>query len=220
MRRHTILSVVSGSRAYGLDVAGSDTDRRGVFAAPTALYWRFDKPPTHADGPREEEFSWEVERFCELALGANPTVLECLWSPIVEKITPDGEELLAIRDAFVSRHAHRTFLAYAEAQFRRLRGFTSARDRKHAMHLLRLLLSGTHLLEHGEPLVRVGEHRDRLNAVRHGETPWEEVLAWRAELTAGLDRRLAGSPLPEEPDRDRVERFLIALRRRRVDVEL
>src|SRR5882672_10373778 len=78
---HTILSVVVGSRAYGLATAASDTDRRGVFVAPTPLFWRFEKPPTHLDGPAPEQFSWEFERFCALALAANPTVLECLWSP-------------------------------------------------------------------------------------------------------------------------------------------
>ncbi|MET0417325.1 MAG: nucleotidyltransferase domain-containing protein, partial [Actinoplanes sp.] len=46
---HTILAVVVGSRAYGLATPGSDHDRRGVFAAPTAAFWRLDKPPTHRD---------------------------------------------------------------------------------------------------------------------------------------------------------------------------
>ncbi|MEW9550887.1 nucleotidyltransferase domain-containing protein [Nonomuraea sp. NPDC050783] len=92
-----ILSVVMGSRAYGLDTGASDTDRRGVFAAPTAAFWRLDKPPTHRDGPLPEQFSWEVERFCRLALEADPTVLECLWSPLVEVATPAGLRLRELR---------------------------------------------------------------------------------------------------------------------------
>jgi predicted nucleotidyltransferase len=51
---HTILSVVVGSRAYGLDGPSSDHDRRGVFVAPTPLFWHLDKPPTHLDGPLPE----------------------------------------------------------------------------------------------------------------------------------------------------------------------
>src|SRR4051794_29103768 len=93
----TVLSVVTGSRAYGLDDERSDVDRRGVFVPPTPLFWRLDKPPTHVDGPMPEQFSWEIERFCVLAMRANPTVLECLWSPIVEHVTPVGDDLLAIR---------------------------------------------------------------------------------------------------------------------------
>src|SRR3954454_14609568 len=39
VREHTILAVVVGSRAYGLDSPGSDHDRRGVYAAPTRSFW-------------------------------------------------------------------------------------------------------------------------------------------------------------------------------------
>lgn len=205
-----VLSVVVGSRAYGLDTASSDVDRRGVFVAPTRDFWRLDKPPTHRDGPLPEQFSWEVERFCVLALEANPTVLECLWSPIVERVTPEGERLRALRPAFLSRRAHRSFAGYADAQFRRL---DPARPRwKQAMHMIRLLLSGLSLVEHGEPLLEVGGHRDRLLAVRRGELTWAEVDAWRAELATRLSGALPGSVLPEEPGRAAVEEFLMEVR--------
>ncbi|WP_230421387.1 nucleotidyltransferase domain-containing protein [Actinomadura soli] len=220
VRDHTILSVVTGSRAYGLATDGSDVDRRGVYAAPAPLFWRFTKPPTHLDGPLPEQFSWELERFCELALDANPTVLECLWSPLVEKVTPEGEELLAVRRAFLSRRVHRTFLRYAQAQFRKLEGDLrngGAPRWKHVMHMLRLLVSGAHLVRHGEPRVDVGDLRDRLLAVRRGEVGWDEIEAWRAALTADLDAAADRSPLPPEPDRAAVEDLLISIRRRSVD---
>ena len=68
VRDHTIYSCVMGSRAFGLATDDSDTDRRGVFLAPTALFWRFEKPPTHLEGPAEEQFSWEriAERTLEV----------------------------------------------------------------------------------------------------------------------------------------------------------
>ncbi|WP_336216710.1 nucleotidyltransferase domain-containing protein [Nonomuraea sp. LPB2021202275-12-8] len=204
-----ILSVVVGSRAYGLDTGASDTDRRGVFVPPTEDFWRLDKPPTHRDGPLPEQFSWEVERFCRLALEANPTVLECLWSPIVEVTTPAGQRLRELRGAFLSWRAHQTFAGYADAQFRRLD--PAAPKWKQAMHMVRLLLSGLHLVRHGDPLIQVGPHRDRLLAIRRGEMPWERVDAWRAELAAEL--AAADSVLPEEPDRRAVEEFLIDVRR-------
>lgn len=94
VRDHTVYQCVMGSRAFGLATEASDTDRRGVYLAPTPLFWRFEKPPTHVEGPRDEEFSWELERFCELALRANPNILECLHSPLVERLSPVGEELL------------------------------------------------------------------------------------------------------------------------------
>ncbi|GAA1021134.1 nucleotidyltransferase [Acrocarpospora pleiomorpha] len=206
---HTVLSVVVGSRAYGLEVAESDTDRRGVYAAPAALFWRLDKPPTHLDGPLPEQFSWEIERFLTLALACNPTVLECLWSPIVERITPIGTELLALRRAFLSQRARQTFLEYAGAQFKRLN--PESPKWKQAMHMIRLLISGRHLVRHGEPLVHMGEYRDRLLAVRRGEVAWSELSAWRDELTADLGAN--AGVLPEHPDRAAVEEFLVAVRK-------
>lgn len=206
---HTVLSVVTGSRAYGLQTAGSDTDRRGVFAVPAARFWLLDKPPTHLEGPRPEQFSWELERFCVLALQANPTVLECLWSPIVELVTPIGEELLAIRRGFVSARARQTFVEYADSQFRRLD--PAAPNWKQAMHMIRLLLSGRRLLRYGEPMVEVGEHRDRLLAVRRGEVPFAEVTRWREELAAELER--LPDALPERPDRAAVEQLLVSARK-------
>ncbi|GAA5065681.1 hypothetical protein HNP84_001290 [Thermocatellispora tengchongensis] len=211
IEKWSVLRVVVGSRAYGLETGASDTDRRGVFVPPTELLWRLDKPPTHIEGPLPEQFSWEVERFCRLALGANPTVLECLWSPMVEQAEPAGRELLAIRRAFLSARAHETFCGYADAQFRRL---DPERPKwKQAMHMIRLLLSGLRLVTEGEPMVRVGGHRDRLLALRRGEIPWAEAVAWREELTRRIHAAIPGSPLPERPDRDRVDAFLLDARR-------
>jgi predicted nucleotidyltransferase len=204
-----ILSVVVGSRAYGLETGDSDTDRRGVFVAPTEEFWRLTKPVTHRDGPLPEQFSWEVERFCGLALDANPTVLECLWSPLTEVLTPEGERLRDLRGAFLSQRAHQTFIGYADAQFRRLD--PAVPKWKQAMHMIRLLLSGLHLVRHGEPLVQMGAYRDRLLAIKRGEVAWAEVAAWRAELTTDLAE--APSVLPEAPDRESVEKYLMAVRR-------
>ncbi|MBB5780919.1 nucleotidyltransferase domain-containing protein [Nonomuraea jabiensis] len=204
-----ILTVVMGSRAYGLETEASDTDRRGVFVAPTAAFWRLEKPATHRDGPLPEQFSWEVERFCVLALEANPTALECLWSPMVEAITPAGRRLRELRRAFLSERARQSFAGYADSQFRRLD--PDAPKWKQAMHMIRLLLSGLHLIRHGEPLVQVGPYRDRLLAIRRGEVPWAAVDAWRAELAAEVDT--AGSVLPGRPDRERVEEFLVGVRK-------
>ncbi len=120
VERHTILAVVVGSRACGLAGPGTDHDRRGVYAAPTRLFWTLDKPPTHLDGPQPEQFSWELERFCTLALQANPTVLEVLWSPLIESVDPDGEALLSARRAFLSRKVASTYGEYARDQLKKV----------------------------------------------------------------------------------------------------
>src|SRR5690606_8548544 len=157
---------------------GSDTDRRGLFLAPTALFWRFEKPPTHVEGPAEEQFSWELERFCELALRANPNILECLHSPLVEHADATGRELLSLRGAFLSRKVHETFTRYAHGQRRKLEAHLRAHGAprwKHAMHLLRLLATARDLLRTGTLTIDVGEQRESLLAVKRGEVPWPQV---------------------------------------------
>jgi predicted nucleotidyltransferase len=212
---NTILGVVVGSRAYGLSGPGSDHDRRGVFAAPTRAFWHLDKPPTHLDGPRDEEFSWEIERFCTLALQANPTVLEVLWSPLIERITPDGEDLLATRRAFLSRRVAETYGSYARDQLTRVaarRDRTGQTNHKQAMHMLRLLLAGAHVLRTGEILLDVTGLRDRLLAVKRGDVSWPDVTAWAADLQQDLAAAAAATALPAEPDRRAVDSLLVRVR--------
>ncbi|MFG2880006.1 DNA polymerase beta superfamily protein [Streptomyces sp. NPDC048337] len=216
VRDHTVYRCVMGSRAFGLATEASDTDRRGVYLAPTPLFWRFEKPPTHVEGPRDEEFSWELERFCELALRANPNILECLHSPLVEHVTPVGEELLSLREAFLSRRAHTSFSRYADSQRGKL--LADVRNHgaprwKHAMHLLRLLLSCRDLLRTGRLVLDAGPHRDRLLAVRRGEIGWDEVDTWMSRLVAETETALAATPLPADPDLARVQDFLVRARR-------
>ncbi|MFF4044249.1 DNA polymerase beta superfamily protein [Streptomyces sp. NPDC001816] len=216
VRDHTIYACVMGSRAFGLATDTSDTDRRGVFLAPTPLFWRFEKPPTHVEGPDEEQFSWELERFCELALRGNPNILECLHSPLVEHVDDTGRELLALRGAFLSRRAHDTFTRYALGQRRKLDAdvrTTGAPRWKHAMHLLRLLMSARDLLRTGELRLDVGGLRDPLLAVKRGEVPWTRVEAWMVRLADETEQALHRTPLPPEPDHARVADFLYRVRR-------
>ncbi|MEV7193236.1 nucleotidyltransferase domain-containing protein [Streptomyces sp. NPDC093510] len=216
VRHHTVYSCVMGSRAFGLATDGSDTDRRGIFLAPTPLFWRFEKPPTHVDGPADEQFSWELERFCELALRANPNVLECLHSPLVEHVTDTGRELLALRGAFLSCQAHDTFARYALGQRKKLDADVRTQGAprwKHAMHLLRLLMSCGDLLRTGELTIDVGDQRERLLAVKRGEMSWPEVESWMNRLAAEAEAAAEHSPLPPEPDRERIADFLFRTRR-------
>jgi len=216
VRDHTIYACVLGSRAFGLATDASDTDRRGVFLAPTDLFWRFEKPPTHVEGPGEERFSWELERFCELALRGNPNILECLHSPLVEQVDDTGRELLSLRGAFLSRGAYDTFTRYALGQRKKLDAdvrTTGAPRWKHAMHLLRLMTSCRDLLRTGELRIDVGDQRGPLLAVKRGEVPWAAVESWMARLAAEAEAALRHTPLPAEPDRARVADFLFRVRR-------
>ncbi|WP_199573284.1 DNA polymerase beta superfamily protein [Streptomyces murinus] len=216
VRDHTIYACVMGSRAFGLATDASDTDRRGVYLAPTALFWRFEKPPAHVEGPGEEQFSWELERFCGLALRGNPNILECLHSPLVEHLDDTGRELLSLRGAFLSVQVYDTFTRYALGQRKKLDAdvrTTGAPRWKHAMHLLRLLASCRDLLRTGELHLDVGDRREPLLAVKRGEVPWTAVESWMTRLATETETALHRTSLPPEPDHARVADFLFRARR-------
>jgi hypothetical protein len=109
-----------------------------------------------------------------------------------------------------------TFNGYAMSQFKKLEQDLRNRGElrwKHAMHLLRLLLTGAATLRDGRLPVRVVPHRERLLAVKRGEVPWTDVDAWRKELHQDFERALAETKLPERPDYEAANRLLIRARR-------
>ena len=215
-----ILRVVTGSRAQGLAGPDSDTDRRGVFLPTADAHWSLAGLPHTITDDDAEESAWELERVVRLALKANPTVLEALFSPLVGHATPLGRELLDLRPAFLSKRLHATCGNYSDAQFRllvRRRKLGKPVNFKHAAHLVRLLAVGTAALRGEGFPVDAGEDRDWLLAVKRGERTLEEVNAVRAERRAAFDAAHAGSPLPDDPDEPAADRFVIRARRLAAD---
>ena len=213
---YVIYSCVVGSRAYGLDEDASDVDRRGIYLPPAEMHWSLYGVPEQLENKSTEECYWELQKFLTLALKANPNVLECLYTPLVERATPLARELLEMRSAFLSKLIYQTYNGYVLSQFKKLEQDLRNRGQvrwKHAMHLVRLLLEGIGVLRSGFLPVRVDEHRERLLAIRRGEAPWEEVNAWRLSLHTDFDAAYASTRLPERPDYERVNAFLIHARR-------
>jgi len=248
-----IYRCVTGSQAYGLETEESDTDRRGMYLAPAELQWSLFGSPEQFEDNAAQTCYWELQKFLVMALRANPNILECLYSPLVEKATPLAKELLSIRQGFLSQMIFQTFNGYALSQFKKIEqdirnqptreaqrkakadAPKSVEDKgglakrsvsvshgsegirwKHAMHLLRLLITGAATLREGRVPVRVETHRTRLLAVKRAELPWPEVDAWRRELHCDFERALAETKLPERPDYEKANEFLIRARRQQV----
>ena len=213
-----IYRCIVGSRAYGLANEASDEDIRGIYQAPAERLWSLYKPPpqveTLQDG--EDVVLWELERFLELALKANPNVLEVLWSPMVVEANETAEELRGLRRAFLSKHLYKTYSGYVLSQFRRMENSmkrTGTFKAKHAMHLIRLLLSGLHVMSTRELLIDVGEHREELLRIRTGEVAFEEIKRRAMEIDGEFQMAFEATELPEQPDFERVNDFLIRARR-------
>lgn len=218
-----IFRCIIGSRAYGLDDEESDTDYRGIFLPQAGLQWSLYGVPEQIECHQTQEHYWELQRFLVLALKANPNVLECLYTPLVEKATPIAEELLAIRSVFLSRLVYQTYNGYVMSQFKKMQADIRNHGQvkwKHVMHLIRLLISGIAVLRNGFVPVRVEEHREQLLAVKRGELPWQETEKWRLSLHTEFDRALSVSKLPERPDYEQANALLVKARRAALSEEL
>jgi hypothetical protein len=216
LERYIIYRCVVGSRAYGLDDDASDTDRRGIYLPPADLHWSLNGVPEQLEDDVTRDTYWELQKFLMLALKANPNVLECLATPLIEHTTPLADELRAMQDAFVSKLIYQTYNGYVLSQFKKLETdlrTKGAIKQKHAMHLIRLLLAGASALREGVIPLRVGEQRERLLAIKRGELRWEEVNAWRLELHRAFDAAFTATRLPARPDYARVNAFLLRARR-------
>ena len=217
-RQHIIYRCQVGSRAFGLSTEDSDDDYRGIFLPPARCHWSLKKIPEQIesnDGQDDEVF-WELEKFLKLALKANPNILETLWTPVVLESTPIADRLREIREAFLSKHLYKTYSGYVLSQFRRMKNSYEKKGTyktKHAMHLLRLLHSGIGALNEGGIMIDVSSHRDHLLRVRSGQFSFDEVRQQALALDREFQVAFESTSLPEQPNFELVDRFLIEARR-------
>lgn len=212
---HIIYRCIVGSRAYGLETEASDTDIRGIYLAPPELNWSLYGAPEQFEDNEQQACYWELQKFLTMALKANPNILECLYSPLVEKASPIAEELLAVREKFLSQMVFQTFNGYALSQFKKIEQDLRNQGQvrwKHAMHLLRLLMTGAAILREGRVPVQVRKARDELLAVKRGELTWEQVDEWRQRLHRDFEQALASTHLPERPDYEAANALLLRAR--------
>jgi len=126
-----------------------------------------------------------------------------------------AEELLAIKAIFLSRVVYQTFNGYVLSQFKKMQadirkpgnGEMEARE-----HLIRLLISGIIVLKHGSSrcaLTSTANSSSPSNAAKcRGKRPRNGGLSLHAEF----DRTFAETKLPERPDYEKANAFLIKAR--------
>jgi hypothetical protein len=169
-----------------------------------------------------------LSKLVRLWLKSNPNVLGLLWLRPEHYVyrSPDFDAFAEIRDAFVSKQAHAPFVGYAMAQLgdihkNRYEGYMGTKRRelvdrfgydvKSAAHLIRLLRMGTEYLRDGILNVYRTDDAEELRAIKRGEWTLEQVQSHAADLFALADDLAARSRLPEQPDRARIDRTLIAV---------
>ncbi len=189
------------------------------------------QPEGVRSGPGDLDLvAYSLRKYVRLALKGHPTILLLLFVPpeLVLVETELGGELKALAPAILSRRAGRGYLGNLRVQRERLLGTRGHKwvnrpelveahgfDTKYAMHAARLGYQGVELLETGRLTLPMPEpERSRVKALRTGERTYEEAIAEIDEVERKLAETLQRTPLPAEPDRAAVDRFLVEAYRR------
>lgn len=148
-----LFATVSGAHLYGFPSADSDYDLRGAHILPAdealGLLTRRDTVELSKKEQIELDLvTHDVQKFFGLLLKTNGYVLEQLYSPLVVHTTPEHEELKRIGNGCITKnHAHHYF-GFAENQWRLFRKEEHPKV-KPLLYVLRVLLTGIHLMRNG-----------------------------------------------------------------------
>ena len=207
------LLVRSGSKAYGIDVPGSDDDFVGVFVPrlrDLVSMSGLEKDTYAENGP---DFTLhEIGKFCRLALKGNPAILETLWNPDVVACDEWGRKLVELRSRMLHAGSLDVYVEYAEAQLKKmvkgkgLHAKGGEYNGKFGAHLVRLLHAGIGLAGSREVMVRVPPAMATvLLEIRTGQRTMEDVLEIARPMLETLKALAKGNGLPAAPDTDAVD---------------
>lgn len=116
-----LLQSISGSNGYGLQIATSDVDTRGIFYQPIQNLFGFNPIDQIAD-EKNDNLYYELSKFFDLLIKNNPNILELLASPI-DCILHRNPILDLIKvDDVLSKLCSKTFGQYAFGQIKKARG--------------------------------------------------------------------------------------------------
>ena len=212
-----IYRCVIGSRAYGLEDDQSDTDYRGFYLPPAELQWSLYGVPEQLEcEPDARGVLGNPEVSNSGAQGEPERIGVSLTRRSSKRRRRWPTNCSEMRSMFLSRLVYQTYNGYVMSQFKKMQADIRNQGQvkwKHVMHLIRLLISGISVLREGFVPVRVDDHREDLLTIKRGEMPWEETEKWRLSLHAEFDKALGETKLPERPNYEKANDFLIKARR-------
>jgi predicted nucleotidyltransferase len=216
-----VFATVSGAHLYGFASLDSDLDLRAAHVLPAAEVVGLRTGPETLqsagvrDGVELDVVSHDLLKFARLLNSRNGYVLEQLLSPLVVVTTPVHAALVELAPGLITRHHAHHYLGFAATQEKL---FERTGELKPALYLLRVLLTGIHLMRTGAVVADlrtldgappyVPDLIEAKRAAEHGLFPAEvrsalaaDVPRLRAELEAARD----ASRLPDKPDPAAVE---------------
>lgn len=113
-----LLQCISGSKAYGLDTAESDTDIKGVFFLQKATFYGLSYEE-QVSSSKNDLVYYELRRFVDLLLKNNPNILELLNTPQHCILYKHAVMDLIAPELFLSKLCNQTFAGYAYSQIKK-----------------------------------------------------------------------------------------------------
>jgi predicted nucleotidyltransferase len=233
----TILEAVVGSTVHGTNVQDGleDLDLMAVILEDRKNFIGFGAQDTWVkrtkpEGVRSEagDTDWVgygLHKYLSLALKGNPSVLLPLFAPEthVREMTIEGAMLRKLAPSIVSKRVYMPFRGYMKQQHERLLGTRGQKrttrpelveaygyDTKYAAHVIRLGFQGIELLDTGRLSLPMPEPYRRICVdTRNGKYTLDEVSDTIARLERQLEGAHLSSSLPNEPDTDKVERWMM-----------
>lgn len=235
----TILLCYRGSVSHSTYVPPTDpnsiddVDFIGLVIAPVAHYlgltaWGSSGTREIFDG-NVDLVEYEIRKFTNLLLVCNPNILSVLWAKPDQIIyqTSAGEKLRTIRELFLSKKAHASFVGYANGQLKKMgslafQGYMGEKrrelvrqfgyDTKNASHCIRIFRMGIELLETGAVNVdRANIDAEELLSIKRGAWSYDRVASEARSLEIRANEALLKTSLPDEPDRASIEKALIEI---------
>lgn len=234
---NVVLLGYRGSVAHNMYVPNTDPnsvddiDMMGVYMAPEDHYLGINKTRETLERfvGQWDVVNYEFKKFVHLLLKSNPNVLSLLWvrdNHYIER-HKYGQMLIDNRKLFVSKKIYHSFTGYAYSQLKRMthlahKGYMGEKrkalvdkygyDCKNAAHCIRLLKMGMEFLVEGKLNV-FREDAPMLLEIKKGGWSLEDVKDEAKKLFGLADEAFVRSPLPNEPDYDKVNELVIRILR-------
>lgn len=210
IRPYLLYECISGSQAYGTQVATSDTDLKGIYILPPDHFFRlhYAEQINSADN---NLMYYELRKFIDLLVKNNPTMLELLATPddcvmyrhsLFSQLKPQ---------LFLSKLAKDSFAGYAMTQIRKARGLNKkilnpiAEQRKSILDFCYVIsgqgtipvsrfLKENNIKQEHCGLVALAHAREMYALFHHTEAGYRGIINSDASLEVALSSVAEGAP--------------------------
>lgn len=237
LEERTILLAPTGSHSYGTTTDTSDKDYKGICIPPIDYFLglnsfnEYDKSGGQNFKNTKDDIDiniLHINKFVKDAMLGVPNSLELLFMQpeVYLKLDDIGTELVENRHLFLSKEIYKKFSSYANSHKHKIiikkSNFTGRQDlvqkygydTKFFMHCIRIQTTAIEILETGT-YSTFRPNRDFLLDCKNGLYAMEDALNMMECFGKKMDEAYeACTVLPDKPDKERIDKLLIHLNRK------